>query len=349
MRRFLSQDIIKTLSGRQPILIIALMLTTLTGFRAMSQTDPLFSQFYHTPGLYNPSWIGLDDWLRIRGGGRLQWVGVDRAPKAFAGAADMPFKFLEKKWATGLNIYNLSEGLYSTLSLNAQLGYKFRKFNGEFTVGLQLGLYDQSFKGSEVYIPDGDDYHDPSDDGIPTQDLHGTAIDFGVGLTYKHKYFTAGVSCTHLGSPSIRLKTDSESGGESSSTGGDITDRYFEFQAKRTLYLMGEGNIPIKNTLYEILPAIMVYSDFTFTGFEAMARLKYRKFITGGIGYRWKEAVTATIGVELKNFTVGYSYGYPLSEIRKVSSGNHEIFIGYKMKLDLGDKNRHKHKSIRIM
>jgi len=46
---------------------------------------------------------------------------------------------------------------------------------------------------------------------------------------------------------------------------------------------------------------------------------------------------------------VGYSYDYHTSEIAEASSGSHEIMLGYKLKLDFSEKNKNKHKSIRIM
>ena len=55
------------------------------------------------------------------------------------------------------------------------------------------------------------------------------------------------------------------------------------------------------------------------------------------------------VGVNFKNFYLGYSYDYPLSAIGKVSSGSHEIVAGYQLKLDFSGKNKHKHRSIRIM
>ena len=55
------------------------------------------------------------------------------------------------------------------------------------------------------------------------------------------------------------------------------------------------------------------------------------------------------VGAEFKNITVGYSYDYPLSNVSKGTSGSHEIFLGYKVKIYLREKNKNKHKSIRIM
>lgn len=273
----------------------------------------------------------------------MQWVGIDNAPKTFLGVADMPFKIGSKRLGTGVNLTQESIGLYKTLNLGAQIAYKLRKFGGTWSVGLQLGFVDQAFKGSEVRLPDGDDYHQGTDDAIPTTDIHGTAFDFGAGLWYQHSKFYAGISCTHLTSPSITMNAESASGGS------ETSGRKYEFQIKRTLYFTAGCNIPIKNTLFELAPSVLVRSDFSYTGGIVTARARYRKMFSFGIGYRWDDAIVATVAVEFKNFFLGYSYDYTTSAIRQASSGSHEILAGYSLKLDLGDKNTHRQKSVRFM
>lgn len=327
--------------------ILGCMLTALlllAAAPAAAQTDAQFSQYYEVPTFYNPAAVGRTDLLRIRGGARMQWVGIDNAPRTFIATADMPLRLGKQRVGVGVIVDQESAGLYKSLNLGAQLAYKFRKLGGEFTVGLQLGMYDQAFKGSEVYLPDGDDYHEGTDEGIPTQDIHGTAFDVGAGIWYTHKYFYTGISCTHLTSPTIGLEAESASGGSESAS-----DRRYEFQARRTLYFMAGCNIPIKNTLFEIVPSLLVKSDFIFTTGEITARARYRKFLSFGVGYRWNDAVIATVGAEIKNFFIGYSYDYALSAINRASSGSHEVFAGYSLKLDFSDKNKNRHKSIRIM
>ena len=98
-------------------------------------------------------------------------------PRRLPGVADMPVKIATQRIGVGLMVNQESQGLYSTLNIDAQLGYKFKKLGGEWTVGLGIGMYDQSFKGSEVYLPDDDDFHQGSDEGIPTSDIHGTGLD----------------------------------------------------------------------------------------------------------------------------------------------------------------------------
>lgn len=323
--------------------VVAALLAVLA-LPAVAQTDAQLSQYFAAPTLYNPAAVGQTDFLRIRAGARLQWVGIDNAPQSFLAAGDMPFKIGSKRIGVGLIMNQESAGLYKSLSMGAQVGYKIKKFGGVWTVAVQGGFYDQSFKGSEVFIPGDDDYHDGNDEAIPTNDIHGTAFDAATGVWYEHKLFYAGLSCTHLTSPSITLNAESAGGG--SETSGD---RKFQYQAKRTLYFTAGGNIPIKNTLFDIMPSVLVKSDFSFTAAELNARVRYRKFLSAGLGYRWNDAVVVTLGAEFKNFYIGYSYDYATSAIHNASSGSHELFVGYSMKLDLSDKNRHRHKSVRLM
>ena len=162
--------------------VIAAIAMSFIVMPAKAQTDAQFSQYYEVPTFYNPGAVGQTDLLRIRGGARMQWVGIDNAPRTFIATADMPLRLGKQRIGLGVIVDQESAGLYKSLNLGAQLAYKLRKLGGEFTIGLQLGMYDQAFKGSEVYLPDGDDYHEGTDEGIPTQDIHGTAFDVGAGI-----------------------------------------------------------------------------------------------------------------------------------------------------------------------
>ncbi len=308
--------------------------------KTSAQVDAQFTQYYAIPTYYNAAATGETDFIRLRGGTRLQWMGIKNAPKTFILTGDMPFKFIGKRFGVGLNMQQESLGLYKNLNIGAQLSYKLKLFGGQFSAGLQIGIINETFKGSEVYIPDNDDYHESTDDGIPTSDLSGTSLDLGVGVYYTHKLFWAGVSCQHLNSPTITFNAESGEG---------TNEKNYEFKAGRILYFMAGSNIPIKNTLFEVIPSVLVKSDFTFTTAEITGRVRFRKFLSLGAGYRYKDAISVVLGAEIKNFYLGYSYDYPTSAISKASSGSHEIFAGYSLKLDLSEKNKNKHKSIRIM
>ncbi len=309
-------------------------------FDMQGQVDAQLSQYWAIPTYYNAGASGSSDYLRINGGARLQWLGIENAPQSFLGQVDMPLNLFGKRIGVGAGLQSETMGLFSNLNINAQFSYKIKLFKGELSIGAQVGYFEQKFKGSEVEVPDDDDYHDSSDQAIPTQDLKGGTVDISAGIFYTHKYFWVGVSGLHLLEPTVKMGLE---GSESTAS------QEYETVVPRTLYFMGGSNIPLKNTLFELQPSLMVKTDFSVFSAEITARARYNKFLSFGVGYRWKEAVMIMAGAEYKNFFVGYAYDYPLSAIAKASSGSHELLVGYKMKIDLSGKNKNKHRSIRIM
>ena len=323
----------------------AFMIAFLRPLLTMGQSDPLYTQAWALPTLYNPAAAGSTDWLRIRGAARLQWVGIDNAPKSFTAAADIPFKLLNRRWGGGVNVTQEGIGLFSNTYVNGQLSGRLKKlFGGELTIGVQVGYFGSSFRGSDVYIPDDDDYHDSNDPAIPTQDVGGGTVDFGIGLQYIHPKFHVGVSMLHPSAPKVKLNTK---GTTSSSATSD--NHEFETYVNRVLYLTGGSNIQVKNTLIELQPDLIVASDLkTFSGVLSLKGW-YNRMFFAGVAYRWDDAVSINLGAEFKNFLLGYAYDIPTSRILKASSGSHELTIGYRLKLDFSGKNRHRHRSIRLM
>ena len=323
---------------RNIIVLVAIVL--MFGFEMRGQVDAQLSQYWAIPTYYNAGASGSSEYLRINGGARLQWLGIENAPQSFLGQVDMPLNLFGKRIGVGAGLQSETMGLFSNLNINAQVSYKIKLLKGELSIGAQVGYLEQKFKGTEVEVPDNDDYHDSSDQAIPTQDLKGGTVDISAGIFYTHKYFWVGVSGLHLLEPTVKMGLE---GSESTAS------QEYETVVPRTLYFMGGSNIPLKNTLFELQPSLMVKTDFSVFSAEITARARYNKFLSFGVGYRWKEAVMIMAGAEYKNFFVGYAYDYPLSAIAKASSGSHELLVGYKMKIDLSGKNKNKHRSIRIM
>ncbi len=307
---------------------------------ASAQGEPQLTQYWAMPTLYNPAASGDTDYVRIRGGSKLQWLGIHNAPKSFFGTADSPFRLMGKKFGAGVSVSQESLGLFSNLLISAQISFRLKVFKGDLSIGIQPGYYSSKFKGTEVFIPDNDDYHNPSDPAIPTQDMTGTAFDLSAGIRYSHRYFSFGVGAMHVMSPKVYLQTEGSQGADS---------QEYQTELPRMLYFIGDSNIPLRNTLFELQPSFLVKTDFSMFTAEATLRATYNKFLTFGGAYRWKDAVSVMAGVTVKNFFIGYAYDYPLSAIAKASSGSHELLVGYQLKLDFAGKNKNKHRSIRLM
>ncbi|MDE7443795.1 MAG: type IX secretion system membrane protein PorP/SprF, partial [Muribaculaceae bacterium] len=107
----------------------------MSGLKCMAQSDPALTQYFNVPTYYNPAAAGETDLLRLRGGSRLQWMGIENAPRTFLATADMPFKLMGKRFGTGLVVEQESIGLYHTLLLGAQIDYQRKLFGGTLAVG----------------------------------------------------------------------------------------------------------------------------------------------------------------------------------------------------------------------
>lgn len=305
-----------------------------------AQSEAQLTQYWAVPAYYNPAATGSTDFVRIRGGAKLQWIGIENAPKTFLAAADSPIKLGSARIGLGVNFSQESIGLFSNMLANIQASFKLKLFKGTLSIGVQGGYYNSKFKGSEIYIPDEDDYHHSTDTSLPTQDLTGDAFDFSAGIHYHHRHWSVGISGLHLLEPTVKLGIEGNASSDS---------QEYETILGRQLYLIADGNIPIKNTLFELQPSLLARTDFSGFGAEVTARAQYNKFLSFGIGYRWKEALSVMVGAEFKNFFLGYAFDYPLSAINRASSGSHEIIAGYSLKLDFSGKNRNRHRSIRLM
>lgn len=320
--------------------MLLVMLLTFVG-RLSAQNDPQFVQYWAVPTFYNPAYLGQKEFVRIRLGANLQWLGIKRAPQSYIVTADMPVK-LSKKQRMGVGLTGMTEsiGLYSNTWVSAQASYQFRALKGVFSIGIQPAYYNTKFRGTDVYIPEGDDYHQPDDEAIPKEDVAGQAFDLSAGISYTHKYFSVGISCLHIMEPEIDLSEDNASQTETAQ---------FYATVPRQMYFTADGNIPIRNSLFSLQPSLLVRTDFSNFSAEVTMRTTFKQFLSFGLGYRWKDALSAMIGAEFKNFFLGYAYSYPLSPLNRASSGSHEIVAGYMVKLNFGDKNKNKHRSIRIM
>lgn len=352
-----------------------------------AQPEELLTQSWAIPTLTNPAAVAGDTtFVRIRAGARLDYLGSRRSPKDFFAAADAPFKLMGKYIGAGLVVNSNSYDIYRNLSIGTQGSYKFMLGKGVLSVGVQLGYFRASYKGTQLelningtggnpngpagggnnpstdgnqtrdeeLIPgegdsgagnegsgdSGGDDNEPDDLDMPTQDMAGGALDVAVGLRYEHPAFYVGVSALHLTNSEIKLKKENES----------ATDlQYLRYKVPMTLYFEAGGNIAFKNSLISLQPSLSMLSDFKDIQGVAVVRATYNQRFSLGFNYRYNRAAGVLASINIKNFFLGYNWEYDYKWHPKGSTGNHELVLGYKFKLESGGKNNFSHRSIRIM
>ena len=304
------------------------MVTGITGIRA--QYDSQLSQYFMAMGYYNPAYAGVREDLNLLALSRLQWIGIEGAPKSFFIHADMPFKLGKTNHGVGLLIFTEGIGLFQNTHVNLQYAYKQKLLGGTLSAGLQFGLVNQSFNGEKVFYPTSQ-FHQQQDQAIPNVQVSGIGMDIGAGLYYTHKKFYVGLGVTHLNKAEVRL------------------DEYSSMYLSSTYNLTGGYNIQLRNPLYELQPSVFLKTDMQSFQADITARLIYNKMFNGGFSWRVNESVILLLGAKFGSFHVGYAYDFPTTPILKGTSGSHELMVSYKLKLKKSKSGKNKHKSVRIL
>ncbi len=307
-------------------MIIALVTVVFT--RVNAQFDAHFTHYWKMQNFYNPAGAGAEEKLLIYAAYSNQLAGFENSPKTMLINADTPIPFVNGDHNIGLGIVNDEIGLFSNQHLYLNYAYGFRLFGGRVAAGLQLGLVNCSFDSKGIIL--GGDSNDPA---FPSGNANGNSFDFGAGVLYQHKHFYAGLSGIHLNAPLVLL-------GEKN-----------EIQIGPFLNFTAGGNIPVKNTLITIQPSLQVMTDLVFWRADITARGTYsynEKEFFGGFTYSPSTSVSFFVGMEFLNITASYGYELFTSGIG-AKNGSHDIYLGYRIDLNIFKKEKNKHNSIRVL
>ena len=306
---------------------LVILLLTLLSVSVSAQQEPSFSHYWAMEPSFNPAAAGKESKINVTGAFAMTLTGFEHAPRTMYVGADMPLLFMNAYHGVGVQLMNDQIGLFNHQRLALQYAYKHKMFGGMLSIGLQLGLLSEKFKGSEL------DLENPDDPAFTRSDATGTALDLSAGLYYTHRNWYAGLSVLRATAPSIELGDRS------------ILD------ISRTYYLTGGYNIKLRNPFFTIHPSVLAQTDGTTYRVNVTTRVKYthdKKMLYAGLAYSPTNSVTALVGGLFHGITWGYSYEVYTSTL-KIGNGSHEIFVGYQTELDLHKKGRNRHQSVRIL
>jgi len=335
--------------------LFVLSVIVLTGFQSLkAQFDAQLSNYWAAISYFNPAYAGQTGNLEATLLSRMQWAGIENAPRTTIVTAQMPYPLLGKVQGFGASMYNDRNGLFSVTEYSGQYAWKKKIKKGTFSIGVQGGYINQSFDGTKIDIPK-DDYHSQDDNAIPRTLVSGTSIDIALGLFFSKEKWFAGLSVNHLLAPTLNL-----------------TQNYI-FEIPRTYYFTAGYNIQLSNPLLELRPTVLVktmeMSSLSVSGdsllekvpvsainamlkntqVDVSMRMVYNKQFWGGLSWRKGDAVMITLGGKFKMIEAGYTYDYPISQISKATAGSHEVFIRYSMDINLNKGVKNKHKSVRLL
>ena len=265
--------------------------------------------------------------MNVAGAYATQLAGFEHNPKTMYIGADMPVYLMNNYHGVGLQILNDAIGLFSHKRLGVQYAFQPRLWGGTMSVGIQASLLSETFEGSKLELID------DSDPLFVKSDINGTGLDLNAGIYYNHRNWYAGVSVTHLNSPTVEL-------GEKN-----------ELNVSSAYYLTGGYNIRMKNPFLTIHTSFLGRTDGVAWRADVTGRLKYtheKRVMYAGLSYSPTNSVTVLIGGNVRGIHLGYSYEIYTTAIR-IGNGSHELFVGYQTDVNLFKKGRNLHKSVRIL
>jgi type IX secretion system PorP/SprF family membrane protein len=294
------------------------------------QQDPVLSHYMLNTQTYNPGYSGMTGMITATALTRQQWVGFPGAPSTMIFNVNTPFSLFGLRSGAGLLVEADRYGFSNDINLALSYSYLFSLGSGTLGAGFSAGMLNKAL-APEWFIPSGPTHTPPSGDPlIPENDESFVALDFSAGLYYQGVNYYAGFSVTHINEPKIKY----------SETATYVSRQY---------YLTAGYFFQLPNPSLELIPSVFIVNDGATTQYLATAMIRYNKKIWGGVSYRISDAITGFAGVELYNgLKIGYGYDFPISEIRKGTSGSHEFVVSYSFDLGLG-KSVTKYKSIRFL
>jgi type IX secretion system PorP/SprF family membrane protein len=299
-----------------------------------SQQDPLSSQYMFNTLTYNPGVAGTSGMICATALNRQQWVGFEGAPSTIVFNVSAPVSLFRTKSGVGLVIESDNIGFDKDMNISAAYSYLMDLKIGKLGIGINLGILNKTLDPTWK-IPSADGFTPADQDPlIPVNKESFIAFDAGLGLYLKADKYYASLSATHINQPKIKYTKEE----------GEIRT-----YVSRHYYITAGYTLQLPNPSLELLPSLFAYSDGKVIQLNVTSLIRYNKKVWGGVSYRAGDALIGIAGFELFNgIRIGYAYDFPLSDIRKNTSGSHEFMVNYCFDLGLG-KSPMKYKSIRFL
>jgi type IX secretion system PorP/SprF family membrane protein len=287
---------------------------------ALLAQDPQFTQFYANPLYLNPALAGNKICPRINMSYRQQWPGIHGTYSSLGFSYDQ----LAHKVRGGIGFMAIhdqaGEGTLNTTGVGVIYApYIKLSPTATISVGIQAGYWQKRVDWSKLTFGDQIDPQKGFINLTNEQQVNTISRNFDVAagavLTLNHVY--AGVAVHHLFEPN-----------ESFLNGTSPLPRKYTAHAG--------GVIPLSKSKYEsetyISPNILYQQQGDFKQLNLGMYFK-KDAIVGGIWYRGNDSFILLVGLEQNMFRIGYSYDLTLSKLtNNVSSGSHEISLGYTLK-----------------
>lgn len=279
-----------------------------SGWAGVAQQLPQFTQYMYNTIAINPAYAGSRETLSIVGLHRSQWVGLEGAPTTQTLSIHTPLR--SEKVGLGFSLINDELGFENFSYLYADFSYNI---NTNETTKLYFGLkggftsysLDAEYRSSQS--------NDPTIFGI--EDRWSPNIGAGVYWTSERWY---------LGLSTPRILTTNQNRQEG-----------FEALERISYYFTGGYVFDLSESVKLKPAALLKATNGAPLSIDVTANFLFNEKLWLGAGYRFDERAGEFSGLAdfqvSKQLRIGYSYGYPISDLRPYTSGTHEVLLMFEI------------------
>ena len=298
---------------------IAIVLGLLVGLSITSNAQQIeqYTQYMLNPFVINPGAVGSQDFSSAKFTYRKQWAGGfngEEPTTAILSFNGKPSQFQN----VGLGAILFNDVTGPTRRTGLQLAYAYQLPLGASSTKLGLGIAGNILQYSlDVNALILNEDNDPAVLGANESKIGGDA---NIGAFLHDKNYYAGISVAQLFQSKFVFNQD---------TAGFINlDRHL-FAIAGYIYDLSDN--------LQLEPSVLLKSvSAAPVQFDLNARLIYDKRYWLGFNYRTSDAISILAGLTFSDqWHLGYSYDITTSELNTVSSGSHEVMIGF----DFGSNN----------
>lgn len=286
-------------------LLVGLLLAVLT---AKAQQEPQYTQYMYNTLTVNPAYTGSPGYLEASLLHRSQWVGIDGAPSTQSFIIHSPV--FNEQIGLGFSAVNDKLGPSEDLYLDGNFSYTIPVgYESKLAFGLKAGARILNIDWSKgIYRQEGDQLFNTNIDNKITPSI-------GAGVYYYTERFYAGLSVPNF------IRSDYYDDIAEST----VSDRLHYYVMGGYVFDLSEG--------VKFKPAVLgkIVSGAPIT-VDLSANFLLNEKLTLGASYRYDDAVSGLAGFQIsKNFFIGYSYDYSVTDLNKYNDGSHEIIVRFQL------------------
>ena len=285
-------------------------LLLIAGFAGFAQQEPQYTQYMYNTLTVNPGYTGSPGVLQANLLHRTQWVGISGAPQTQAFSIHSPWSKYYEHIGVGLSVVNDRLGPSDEVYADGNFSYTLKMGDeAKLAFGLKAGVRVLSIDWSRGR------YYQEGDPLLNTNINNKINPTIGAGLYYYTDNWYAGVSVPNF-----------------------MQNNYYDdvqetVRAERLHYYIIGGYVFTLSDDVKFKPAVLgkIVSGAPIT-VDASANFLLQDVVTLGAAYRWNDAVSGLVGIQVsRNFFVGYSYDYSVTDLNKYNNGSHEFMVRFEI------------------